>query len=108
MELHECVWWPQRWKTTNGVDVPAQQVSQDGIFETCELSGHDLIFEIVCNGKAVIGSVTHSLNSPNLGNVRDFRLQYSGDSMATIENLDVQPDQFNTKPWQRPPRSSSP
>jgi hypothetical protein len=74
----------------------ARTSQPDGVFETCRLSPQGLIIEIEYNGKAVLGRVGYSINAPNLGKVRDFLLQYSGDSMAAIENLDVGPDQFNT------------
>jgi hypothetical protein len=98
MKLRDCVWWPRRnWRSTNDEDITPEQVSEHGVFETCGLSPQGLIIEIDYNGRAVLGRVGHSLNAPNLDKVRRFLLEYSGDSMTTIENLDVEPDQFNTR-----------
>lgn len=97
MKLREFPWWPRSWRTTNYGDVAPERVSPDGVVETCRLSPQGLIIEIEYNGKAVLGRVGYSINAPNLGKVRDFLLEYSGDSMAAIENLDVEPDQFNTR-----------
>jgi hypothetical protein len=47
----------------------------------------------------VLGRVPQpSVNSPgNLAGLRNFLLEHTGESMATIEDLDVQPDQFNAR-----------
>jgi hypothetical protein len=55
------------------------------------------MIEIDYNGRAVLGRVGDSINTPNLDKVRRFLLDRRGDSMTTIENLDVEPDQFSTR-----------
>jgi hypothetical protein len=97
MKLRDCPWWPRNWRTTNDQDITPEQVSEHGVFETCRLLPQGLIIEIDYNGRVVLGRVGHSINAPNLDKVCNFLLQCSGDSMTTIENLDVEPDQFNTR-----------
>lgn len=102
MKLGDCNWWPKTWNTNfqntaNGQDVPRDEIRQDGILETCEITNIGLKIGIDCRGKEVFGRVAQSsLNSPgNLNKLRTFLLDHAGESMATIENLDVEPDQFN-------------
>jgi hypothetical protein len=97
MKLCECPWWPRKWITKNDQDISSAQVAHDGIFETCELFAGDLMLEVDYNGRTVVGRIGRSVNAPNLERVRDFLLDYSGDSMATIDDLEVAPDQFNTR-----------
>lgn len=104
MKLHENLWWPKTWNTTvtnsaNGQDVPRDQVRQDGSLDTCEITDLGLIIGVDYRGKEVFGRVpSPSLNSPgNLPGLRDFLLDYTDDSMSTVEDLDVTPDQFKTR-----------
>jgi hypothetical protein len=95
MKLRDCVRWPRKkWRTTNDQDITPEQVSEHGVFETCRVSPQGLIIEIDYNGRAVSGRVGHSINAPNLDKLCDFLRAYSGDSMTTIENLDVEPDEW--------------
>jgi hypothetical protein len=55
------------------------------------------MLEVDYNGRTVVGRIGRSVNAPNLERVRDFLLDYRGDSMATIDDLEVAPDQFNTR-----------
>jgi hypothetical protein len=86
-------------KTRNNKDIPPEQVNKDGIFETCELTAQGLMIEVGYHGSIVLGRVPQpSVNSPgNLAGLRDFLLQHSGDSIATVEDLEVTPHQFNTR-----------
>jgi hypothetical protein len=97
MKLHEFPWWPRKWSTTNHRDVPPEQISQDGIFEACTVTAHGLMIEVDYCGSTVVGRVPQpSVNSPgNMFGLRNFLLEHTGSSMATIENLDVEADQFN-------------
>ncbi len=97
MKLGECNWWPTSWKDKNDQDVPRQQITQHGMLENCELTAHGLMIEVEYHGRAVFGRVPwSSLNSPgNLSGLRDFLLDYTGELMDTVENLDFQTDQFN-------------
>ena len=98
MKLGDCDWWPKSWKTKNGQDIPSAQITKDGIFETCELLPTGLFFEIDYHGRAVSGRIgAPNLNAPNLERLRDFLLDYVGDSMTMVEDLDVKPDQFRTR-----------
>jgi hypothetical protein len=97
MILCEYPWWPRSWLVT-GTDenVDTRQVSACGIFETCGVLNEDLLIEVNCEGRIVVGRVGHSLIAPNLVGLRDFLLRHSGESMTIIENLDVHIAQFNT------------
>jgi hypothetical protein len=104
LKLGECNWWPKQWNTrvmntSNGQDIPAEQLSQYGIFENSKVTQQGLIIQVDYRGTDVFGRVPWpSLNSPgNLDALRDFLSDYTGDSMATIENLNVEPDQFNRR-----------
>ena len=97
MKLREFTWWPKTWLTEASQISPADQVRR-GHLEECELSPSGLIF--VVNdyyGERVFGSVPHpSVNSPrNLGGLLDFLLKHIGETIAAIEDLDVDLDQFN-------------
>ena len=91
MKLRECPWWPKIWRTTNDEEIASEQISSDGIFNTCNLVRGDLIIEVDYNGRTVEGRIGRSINAPELGRVRDFLLDYSGDSIARIEDLDGAP-----------------
>jgi len=93
MKLRECPWWPRFWRP----DITTEQVSNDGIFETCELLKRDLIIEVDYSGRTVVGRIEDSLNAPNLERVRNFLLDYCDEPMEKIEDLDVTPDQFKRR-----------
>lgn len=97
MKLREFTWWPKTWLTEASRISPADQVRR-GHLEECELSPQGLL--IIVNdyyGERVFGNVPHpSDNSPgNMGILLDFLLKHIGDTIETIEDLDVEPDQFN-------------
>jgi hypothetical protein len=92
MKLRDCPWWARTWRTTNDEDITPEQVSEHGVFETCRLSPQGLIIEIDYNGRTVFGRVGHSINAPNLDKVRHFLLEYSGEPIKRIENLDMEFD----------------
>jgi hypothetical protein len=99
MKLHENLWWPGTWETKNRQNIPRDEIRQYGILTTCEMTNIGLMIRVDCRGREVSGRVPWpSLNSPgNLTGLRDFLLDYTGDSVATVEDLDVTPDQFNTR-----------
>ena len=97
MKLREFTWWPKTWLTEASQISPADQVRR-GHLEECELSPNGLIFVINdYYGERLFGSVPHSsLNSPrDMGRLLNFLLQHIGDTIGTIEDLDVEPDRFD-------------
>jgi hypothetical protein len=98
MKLREFSWWPRMWKSADGQAITPAQVS-DAIFGTCKISPHGLMIQIDYRGRSAVGRIgAPSINAPDLERVRDFLADYIGDSMATVENLDVEPEQFRTLP----------
>jgi hypothetical protein len=102
MKLGEIGWWPKTWNTriqntANGQDIPRQQIIEYGILENCEVKSIGLIIAIDYRGKDVFGLVaSFNMNGPgNLYKLRDFLLDHTGESVATIENLEVEPHQFD-------------
>ena len=51
----------------------------------------DLIIEVDYNGRTVEGRVANNLNGPNVERVKYFLVDYYGELMATVEDLDVRP-----------------
>ena len=99
MKLGECDWWPRMWRTKTYQDIAVEEIRKDGTLSGCELLPHELMIEVECKGKAVFGRIArHNVNAPtDLRPVRDFLLDYVGDSMKMVEDLDVTADQFNTR-----------
>ena len=95
MKLGTYPWWPTRWLATDAQDIAPDQISADGVFQTCTLLRGDVIIEVDYNGEIVYGRIGRSVNAPYLETVRRFLLKYSGESMQTIENLDVDGDRFS-------------
>ena len=91
MKLRECTWWPRIWRTKNDQDIPSGKVRDDGILDTCKILSGDLIIEVDYNGRTVEGRVTNNLNGPNVERVKYFLVDYYGELMATVEDLDVRP-----------------
>jgi hypothetical protein len=89
MKLRECTWWPKI--TKNDQDIPSGKVRDDGILDTCKILSGDLIIEVDYNGRTVEGRVANNLNGPNVERVKYFLVDYYGELMATVEDLDVRP-----------------
>jgi hypothetical protein len=94
MKLRECTWWPKIWRTKNDQDIPSGKVRDDGILDKCKILSGDLIFEVDYNGRTVEGRVANNSNGPNVERMKYFLVDYYGELMATVEDLDVTPDQF--------------
>jgi len=101
MKLSEFVWWPKEW-TKDDIfkghnTVPAEQIRQAGFLTACKLTGHGLLMEVDHYGETAVGRIDEpNMHAPgNMVGLRDFLLERIGDSIATIEDLDVEPDQFN-------------
>jgi hypothetical protein len=69
-----------------------ESISPEG-FATrgCDLVRGDLLIEADYNGRTLVGRIGRSINAPELGRVRDFLLDYSGEPMTTVEQLDDAP-----------------
>ena len=91
MKLRECAWWPKIWRTKNDQDIPSGKVRDDGILDTCKILSGDLIIEVDYHGRTVEGRVANNLNGPNVERVKYFLVDYYGELMATVEDLDVRP-----------------
>lgn len=87
MKLRECPWWPNTWRTTKGEEITSEQVSNDAIFNACELLPHGLIIVVDHNGRTVASRISPSLNAPNLEGVRDFLLDFYGESKGLFRGL---------------------
>jgi len=95
VKLRDFPWWPRTWKTTDHKDITPDQVRNDGFLSTSYIISGDLMIEVDYYGKTILGRVGRSLNAPaNLGRVGDFLLDHFGESMATVEDLEVTPDRF--------------
>src|SRR5882724_825888 len=100
-KLREFSWWPRTWESADGQTITPAQVS-DAILKACESSPNGLNIQIDYRGRSVVGRIgAHSVNAPDLEILRNFLDDSIGDTMATVENLDVDPDQFRTPPGQR-------
>ena len=99
MKLRDFTWWPGKWNTIYYQDVQPDQVAKVGIFQTCKLTSRGLMIEVSYHGITVLGRMPQpSFNLPeNLVGLRDFLLQHTGEPLATVEDLEVTPDQFNTR-----------
>ena len=101
MKLREFLWWPKNWtkdeifSTDN--TVAAQQVRQNGFLAACKITRHGLLMEVDYYGETVVGRVAQpSFNAPaDIAGLRDFLLEHIGDSIESIEDLEVEPDRFN-------------
>ena len=96
MKLRDFAWWPKTWLTEESAISPADQVRR-GHLEECDLGPHGLL--IVVNdyyGERVFGSVPQrSFDSPgNIVEVLDFLLKHLGESIGSVEDLDVEPERF--------------
>jgi len=101
MKLRDCKWWPAIvWSVgsaSSNQRVDAQEVSQYGILEACRLTELGVLIDVDYRGRTVVGRVAAgSFNSPgNLRSVCDFLEDYASSSIATVEDLDVEADQFD-------------
>ena len=101
MKLREFSWWPREWSKddmwSSENTVPSQQIRQNGFLAGCKLTRHGLLMEVEYYGETLVGRVAQrSFNSPaNMAGLRDFLLIHIGDLIGEIEDLDVEPDQFN-------------
>ena len=101
MKLREFPWWPKEWTKDDFFSshntVPAQQVRQVCFLAACTLTQHGLLMAVDYYGQTVVGRVAQSsLEAPaDMIGLRDFLLEHIGDSISDIEELEVQPDQFN-------------
>ena len=101
MKLREFVWWPKEWAKDDIFSrhntIPADQLRNAGFLAACKLTRHGLLMEVEYHADIVIGRVAQpSFDAPaDMTALRDFLLQHIGDLIEEIEDLDLDPDQFN-------------
>jgi len=98
MKLSQKTWWQPSWRyeTGNSDPVPAAVVTEYGILRRCSIVAGSLIMSVDCKGKSVRGRIGLSVNAPLLDRVLVFLRAYEGDSIESIENLEIEENQFGT------------
>jgi len=100
MKLSEFLWWPKEWTKddifSSHNTLPAQALRQAAFLAACKLTRHGLLLELDYYGETFVGRVGQpSINTGEIASLRDFFLEQIGESITSIEDLEVQPDRFH-------------